>query len=186
MVLPLLIANAFCSFSRKNFLASRTTPQRAIIRSLRTHHADKDARLSMLFTCTASVLISPPTVSFSSSADLHPTSTNLDAPQHNTGEVINSMRLSEARLLLSRYNKNRRNGTPVPAAGALPAVGVKELSAAPAAAAAQEGGGVSADRGASTEGGAAGEGAAAAALAVERGLMRRVEKAVMALTEVHR
>lgn len=93
------------------------------------------------------------------------------------------MRLSEARLLLSRYKKNRHKGTAVPAGGALPAVDLKASPGAPSVAA-EDGDGVSAEKAASTAGGEAAEKAAAAALRLEQGLMRRVEKAVMALTEV--
>ena len=86
------------------------------------------------------------------------------------------MRLSEARLLLSRYKKSRKkNGAAVPSAPAL-AVDLKDLP--PQAVAG------------STEGedssgcGAAGEVSATATHAMEQGLMKLVEKAVMALTEV--
>lgn len=103
----------------------------------------------------------------------------------HAGEVINSMRLSEARLLLARYKRNKKkNGAAVASAPAL-AVDLKNLP--PEAAAAGAGGGAgSAEGEGSATGGAAGGVPATATHAMEQGLMKLVEKAVMALTEVGR
>ncbi|CAN0010501.1 unnamed protein product, partial [Ectocarpus fasciculatus] len=97
-----------------------------------------------------------------------------------TGEIINSMRLSEARSLLSRYEKTKsQNGEAVAAgsgAGAVAAVDVeKDLQSAEVEMA---GGRVAADKEAAMGGGDAGE-----AHGVEQGLMRLTERAVMALTQ---
>eukprot|EP00752_Nemacystus_decipiens_P001827 g1764.t1 len=99
-----------------------------------------------------------------------------------TGEVIKSMRLSEARLLLARYKKQKKkNGAAVHSAPAL-TVDLKDLS--PEAAAGGTGGGAGSTGGeVATAVGAAGEVPATATHAMEQGLMKLVEKAVMALTE---
>lgn len=91
------------------------------------------------------------------------------------------MRLSEARLLLSRYKKKNRkknqNGAAAASAPAL-AVDLKDLPPE-AVAGSAEGQGSAAD-------GAAGGVAVTATHVIEQGLMKLVEKAVMALTEVCR
>lgn len=95
------------------------------------------------------------------------------------------MRLSEARLLLARYKKNRKkNGAAVASAPAL-AVDLKDLPPGAVAGGAGIGAGSTEEEG-STAGGAAGGGAVTATHVVEQGLMKLVEKAVMALTEVCR
>lgn len=93
------------------------------------------------------------------------------------------MRLSEARLLLSRYKKNRgKNGAAVASAPAS-AVHLEDLP--PEAATGGAGGGAgSTGAEEATAGGAAGGVAVAATHVVEQGLMKLVEKAVMALSEV--
>ncbi|CBJ29066.1 Amino-acid N-acetyltransferase [Ectocarpus siliculosus] len=96
-----------------------------------------------------------------------------------TGEIINSMRLSEARSLLSRYEKKKsNNGEAVAAgsgAGAMAAVDV-EKDSPPAEV--EMAGGVAADKEAAVGGGSAGD-----VHGVEQRLMRLTEKAVMALTQ---
>lgn len=98
------------------------------------------------------------------------------------------MRLSEARLLLSRYKKCRkRNGAAVASASDL-ATDLKDSPPGAVAGGASAGGGTgSAKEGeGSTAGEAAGGVAVAATHVAEQGLMKLVEKAVMALTEVCR
>lgn len=95
------------------------------------------------------------------------------------------MRLSEARLLLSRYKKNRKkNGAAVASAPASTAVDLKDFKPEAVAGGAGSGGAGSTEGGGSAAGGAAGGAAVAATHVVEQGLMKLVEKAVMALTEV--
>lgn len=122
---------------------------------------------------------SPP--SGTSCADL----SNRPIDPQNAGEIINSLRLSEARQLLSRYRKSRKNGAAVAGAGAtLSAIDLKGL---PLGAVAEGIRGVSAEGEASTAGGAAAAAAAGGsttAIGVEQKLMTLIEKAVMALSQV--
>lgn len=95
------------------------------------------------------------------------------------------MRLSEARLLLSRYKRKRKkNGAAVASAPAL-AADLKDLPAESVPGGA-DGGAGSTEAEEATAGGAAAGGVDVAAQHVEQGLMKLVEKAVMALTEVCR
>lgn len=102
------------------------------------------------------------------------------------GEVINSMRLSEARLLLSRYKRNiKKNGAAVASTPAL-AVDVKDLAPDAVAEGCAAGGAGLTGTEEATTGGAGDEVAVTASPVAEQGLMKLVEKAVMALTEVRR
>lgn len=95
------------------------------------------------------------------------------------GEIINSLRLSEARQLLSQYKKHRENGAAVAAAASLSAIDLKGFLSGEA----EEGvRGVFAEEEAPTAGGAAG--GSTTAIRTEQKLMTLVEKAVMALTQV--
>lgn len=112
-----------------------------------------------------------------------PSIDQMHRPTNNThaGEVINSMRLSEARSLLSRYEKNKsKNGEAVAAGSGAVAVAAVDLEKdLPPADVEMAAGGVSADEEAGV-----GMGGAVDVHGVEQRLMRLTETAVMALTQV--
>lgn len=98
----------------------------------------------------------------------------------HAGEIINSMRLSEARSLLSRYEKKKsNNGEAVAAGSGAGAVAAADVEKDLPPAEVEMAGGVAADKEAAVGGGGAGD-----VHGVEQRLMRLTETAVMALTQV--